>query len=462
MDGCPEREIRAMNNRIRDEVRWYAGRTSGRGAKDMPEEIAKSRKFLDTFTEKDPCYEAAHTLHFYYALIAQSAYAKPYHSPSPYGMQWSMDLRTLSDLFLSLAKADAIRTLRPSLREAWGGVWKERDPSGRFRILGAYDCLTGKIYIEPTLAPWNLAAVIAHEADHIFRDKLGYEDAPEAYFRDGVPEALLYDETLAAMHAGFTQLQLQRDKNRKRVSSVGNLRGILLRPAGTGWSLDINRGTYVLPRDEGDLDLYRERGGLFQLWKKVVKSVGLATGELFQVFLRKVSDLAPKATLPILDRILMTLQKGYFPSASDPIGNADHLRAWIARESAPDSLFSLGGVQIESSAPLSRTELANVGKSSAKSAVDLLLSRLNAPSRGCRLIQSAILDGKAKGYIGQELGNGSHPEGSGGNRPEGSGGNRPEGSGGNRPEGSGGNRPTDGSSARPAVPLTPCIQVEGL
>jgi len=66
--------------------------------------------------------------------------------------------------------------LTDEMRVALGEAWQEKIPnSSEYTSLGAYDCATSKIYIDPHLRPFDLLTTIYHEVDHLLRDKMQAE-----------------------------------------------------------------------------------------------------------------------------------------------------------------------------------------------------------------------------------------------------------------------------------------------
>ena len=57
-------------------------------------------------------------------------------------------------------------------RQELGGQWLEKTPgTGEYSAIGAYDCATSTVYVDPYLRPFDLATTIYHEMDHFVRDK---------------------------------------------------------------------------------------------------------------------------------------------------------------------------------------------------------------------------------------------------------------------------------------------------
>jgi hypothetical protein len=117
-----------------------------------------------------------------------------------------------------LAREGKLRPLTPELRKDLGGEWNEHvtgHHSNSFSILGAYDCEDTTIWFDPLLPPLNLGAVIAHEMDHLTRDKItftrGWENTSK---KASLEELLVMDEVLSSLMAGIGQYRLRADSNR--------------------------------------------------------------------------------------------------------------------------------------------------------------------------------------------------------------------------------------------------------
>jgi hypothetical protein len=85
-------------------------------------------------------------------------------------------MRFPSDYWLKAALLNNIgkvEILTARAREAYGGIWNKK-VTGKdiYKVLGGYDCLSSKIYIDVSLAPYDLGATFIHEFDHLERDKL--------------------------------------------------------------------------------------------------------------------------------------------------------------------------------------------------------------------------------------------------------------------------------------------------
>lgn len=103
---------------------------------------------------------------------------------------------TLAALSIAIMNRGFVHPVKSSERKSWAGKWTEHRVGARYpNVLGAYDCSQSRIYIDPYLAPIDLAAVFTHELDHLFRDKYlndsKYLDNPRNY--------TLLDESLAVL-----------------------------------------------------------------------------------------------------------------------------------------------------------------------------------------------------------------------------------------------------------------------
>jgi len=111
--------------------------------------------------------------------------------------------RSLGFLASALHNQRKIRWLTVENRKKLGPSWLEKK-EGRFKVLGAYDCEKMVIYIDPNLRPFDVAAVLVHELDHLFRDKFLVGTGGLS-----LKNFLLVDETLAAVQAGYIQRDVE-------------------------------------------------------------------------------------------------------------------------------------------------------------------------------------------------------------------------------------------------------------
>ncbi|MEQ1877711.1 MAG: hypothetical protein ABL958_13790 [Bdellovibrionia bacterium] len=115
-----------------------------------------------------------------------------------------------------LARARKIVFLTPDERGRRGGIWIETGLSGKPKIAGGYKCEGSAVLLDPFLAPFDLAGVFIHEADHLLRDKISSPGRAELAPIDSV----ILDETLATVSSAWYQL-------RQRRASFGKLKSDL-------------------------------------------------------------------------------------------------------------------------------------------------------------------------------------------------------------------------------------------
>ena len=211
----------------------------------------KIQAVLDSMPESDPCY---HWIHGFYAM----------HSVSSFGHFSNDQFISLFNIATELYYQERLIPITQKLRDHWGGIWTEQ-PN---KILGAYQCEESIVYFDSKLPPYNLGSVLAHEFEHLVRDKFSYDSAHvDQFVRD--PElTLLLDETLSTLQAGYTQLEWVRDNNRDHASATGRAIEIIHADRNGGISLFHHQHQRHFHLS-GDLDLYSKRGKLNQIFNKI-------------------------------------------------------------------------------------------------------------------------------------------------------------------------------------------------
>ncbi len=308
--------------------------------------------------------------------------------------------------------------LTSALRSEWGGAWKQPN-----HIMGAYECENTLIYFDPTLRLYDLGAVIAHEMEHLMRDKYAFRDANSPFLSD-ISSALVLDELLASLHAGYLQLSFQYDSSRDGENSVNPK---FFEFDGNGFSFPTRRF-----RLSGDLELFKKRGHLYRLWSGKVRNDGFLPGKIFSDFFSEVIypdflNASSSSDIAHWPEIFDIVSKAYFdePRPSHEAAGA-LLRLWY--DTDQNYVSPLGSV------------FKNVSNSSQRGDYQQawenfwtdLDTRIQEKTSGCLRVKEAILGGSASGYVGSKLG-GSHPGGDGG-------------------------RPTKGGDGgRPTIPVIPCL-----
>jgi len=110
----------------------------------------------------------------------------------------------LTFFFMSQGK---IKFLTPKKREDLGCQYLQRGKNLFYEIFAFYNCLDSTIYVDPFMAPFNLAGSFLHELDHLMRDKL----IPISSDYYNPSEWVLLDEVLASMYTGFLQKKSMGD-----------------------------------------------------------------------------------------------------------------------------------------------------------------------------------------------------------------------------------------------------------
>ena len=132
-------------------------------------EAAIDRYALDSYLAYDPTkYSYKNDSGGYYRGVLQNVDLSAPRPPQATDLLVSTLLDQKKVTFLTAAK-----------RGELGGAWAERVAGkDEFTTIGAYDCAETRIYLDPMLRPFDLAATFYHELDHLVRDKQ-MKDVPE-------------------------------------------------------------------------------------------------------------------------------------------------------------------------------------------------------------------------------------------------------------------------------------------
>jgi len=122
----------------------------------------------------DPCYEQSLNTYATLApLVDATRYMdldpkiRPLLPPEEFGSKtpWA------ADAVATLIRKNKLIFLTPENRRKLGGKWNELTPEGEYTSVGAYDCMTSIVYVDPTLRPLDFSITLIHELDHVYRDK---------------------------------------------------------------------------------------------------------------------------------------------------------------------------------------------------------------------------------------------------------------------------------------------------
>ncbi|MBC7693602.1 MAG: hypothetical protein H7222_17690, partial [Methylotenera sp.] len=168
-------------------------------------------------------------------------------------------------LLLIMSSRGRLVPLTPSLRESFGPGWESTSvhPSTYSpSILGAYDCLNGTIWYDPYLPPVNLGSVLAHEVDHLLRDKITFEESWDSRLLDAsADEIMILDEVMANMMSSLSQFRFYRDSNRDYAFQVR--REHYMNWNAPHWNQNYEK--YAFGADQ-DLSLFSKDGALASIW----------------------------------------------------------------------------------------------------------------------------------------------------------------------------------------------------
>lgn len=122
--------------------------------------------------------------------------------------EWSKDALVLFGIFL--ANQNVFLPLTPEARArmaaAKSSPWLTKLPNGDYEISGVYSCNDTSIWIGTELLPYNLQAALIHEMQHLYADKIGWEESTYEGFPIQIHQLLVADEALGAMAGAFAQI----------------------------------------------------------------------------------------------------------------------------------------------------------------------------------------------------------------------------------------------------------------
>ncbi len=141
----------------------------------------------------------------------------------------------LSLLVAFLGNRGTLQKLSPHLRHVFAGdypdsLWLQKNDEGYFTV-AFYDCFDSLIYLDTELRPFNLAASIYHELDHLYRDKkIGSLWSNNSTFSapsdddEDIQKYIALDELLATISSGFYQRRMLEVDRSLRLDgqSLGN------------------------------------------------------------------------------------------------------------------------------------------------------------------------------------------------------------------------------------------------
>ena len=134
--------------------------------------------------------------------------------------------RELVLLATMLLNTGRIRFISPEDRQKMTEIcgeesaWNKKTKNGEELLRGGYACKDGVIYIDPNLAPPNIAALLIHEMSHLLRDRLGR-------IPDNLSPAsqIVLEETLGTIAAGYFQRSLLNSKERIKDQNRSYVKG---------------------------------------------------------------------------------------------------------------------------------------------------------------------------------------------------------------------------------------------
>jgi hypothetical protein len=107
-----------------------------------------------------------------------------------------------------------LQMLTPKTREDLGPLFTTKIKKGSrsvYKVYGAYDCQTNRVYLDPTHPPLDMGGIFLHELSHFVRDKSEYDPLP------GLKDSVLLDEVISATLAAFMQKKLRTGLRRNRM-----------------------------------------------------------------------------------------------------------------------------------------------------------------------------------------------------------------------------------------------------
>ncbi len=347
-------------------------------------------------------------------------------SPSPRSDSASVRQKPLSERFtdyryeLSLLVAflgnrGTLQKLNPHLRHVFAGdypesLWLQKNEEGYFTV-AFYDCYESLIYLDTELRPFNLAASLYHELDHLYRDKKistlilprnsSIEDASIA---DDIEKYLATDELLATISSGFYQRRmLEVDRNvRLDGLSIGNEFNFFQidGPLNESFELlfsDSSQPIDKVPNPSNFLANLSNYGSLYG-------------GHRAETILCEMQDI-------ILDGYFSEGQIKSCQSSDDLLGDFREMGNTLLDYEFRS--FANGRAVVEES------YIPRVGESDEETSLTTVIeyfdgwtAALSRPSYGCEKIIEAQNDGEIQGYLGTQLaGSLGGRTGNGGIRP---------------------------------------------
>ena len=337
-------------------------------------DLKKVHSFL--FTDigySHPCFRAAADAYVLESLIV----TEPDPIVFPILQDKSPEDHATFQLTASLINSGRIELLTPALRQTLGEGWN--DPfkqQGKFdspyQLRAAYSCVESKIYLDPEMSPFNLAANLEHELDHFVRDRRS--PAPQA--GDSWKSILLEDEVLALSTGIFPEVflsskYLPHSKADKILGAIG------------GQGPGLFQHPYQVKDDD---NLFAKNGPFSELFQY---GCTMQT-DLFGFILTTVltSGTGDYMYANDVDKIYQAVNAVYFPSSAlAPDLLQSTLRAnW---QQPPQGLYRW-----------LREDVINLG---ANAALSELLTGLDQPSPQCQALVASHDNPDVKAYIGSRL-----------------------------------------------------------
>jgi len=319
------------------------------------------------------------------------------------GLFGTSEAAPLADILIQeLYSSSHLALLTPEERLRRGISWQSRDRQGNYLIFAEYRCsdqdaVKAMIYFDPNLPPFDLAAALIHEMDHLFRDKLFDWQTVKLSARDQT----LWSEWQATLEAGFYQASLALNHREPHYLKIfGMIYGETKQVSGF--------------QSTRDFSLYTRKGRLFSLLRESRAKTNSFDGSyssFISNWLLGDGKVEVASVAPIQESILGTLpliQSVYFPGLSWspelPVdlqsgkfsqAETSPLAQVAAHDWVPDS-WGLKGYGQQGIADL-----------------ELFQDRLEHSTQACRDFQAAVRSGELKGFIGAEIPTESGVEGSG-------------------------------------------------
>jgi len=190
-------------------------------------------------------------------------------------------------MVILLANKNVIHFLTPELRHKMAdgkkSLWTAQK-NGDYLLSGVYRCQNSQIYLSSSLRPFNLAASLAHEIDHLYRDKTGFRFMWDWINNKDVRSFVISDEILASLYGALYQRNL--------------------------FLLDKESGSTVDYTTQGDeFNLFQKNGPLSQLMDFTHLRPPIPFFEFHGLIAQKKNDPWVKGKLCEVDK---TIRAGYF------------------------------------------------------------------------------------------------------------------------------------------------------